>query len=92
MSAPTLSIKTKKAKASFYLHDPPSTPRSESPVPATKPEFNPILPESDGPGTLPDDVYDTTLSWWRASARRFLVRNLKTESRWLASMQVCYLS
>lgn len=40
------------------------------------------------PGRLPDEVYEKTLEWWRAGVRRFLVKNLETESRWLARMQV----
>jgi hypothetical protein len=42
-----------------------------------------------GPGTLPDEVYDMSMAWWRAGIRRALVRNLRSESRWLADMQVC---
>lgn len=39
-------------------------------------------------GIQPDDVYDSQMSWWRAGVRRILVRNLQTESEWLAAMQV----
>ena len=42
------------------------------------------------PGTQPDHVYDTSMSWWRAGIRRILVQNLKAESRWIAAMQVSY--
>ena len=39
------------------------------------------------PGVLPDEVYDSVLTWWRACIRGLLVRNLSIESRWLAVMQ-----
>lgn len=43
------------------------------------------------PGRLPDEVYERTLAWWRASIRRVLVNNLEWESALLARMQVsCY--
>ncbi|KAF8325770.1 phosphatidic acid phosphatase type 2/haloperoxidase [Cantharellus anzutake] len=41
------------------------------------------------PGTQPDYVYDSSMAWWRAGIRRFLVQNLKAESRWIAAMQKC---
>ena len=36
----------------------------------------------------PRDVYDTTLSWWRAAIRRRLVQSIHWESRVIARMQV----
>jgi hypothetical protein len=43
------------------------------------------------PGVLSDDVYDAALSWWGAIIRRLLVRILRTQSDWIAAMQVsCY--
>lgn len=41
-----------------------------------------------GVGLLPDEVYDRTLSWWRAGIRRWLVANLVWESKAIAAMQV----
>ncbi|OSD02614.1 PAP2-domain-containing protein [Trametes coccinea BRFM310] len=38
-------------------------------------------------GRLPDDVYDRTLSWWRAGVRRAIVRCVERETQWLAAMQ-----
>ena len=39
------------------------------------------------PGTLPDEVYERTMSSWRFAARRFIMRNLREESDYLAKMQ-----
>ena len=38
----------------------------------------------------PKDVYDTSLSWWRAAIRRRLVARVRLESRVIARMQVSY--
>ena len=40
-------------------------------------------------GRLPEEVYERTLSWWRAGIRRAILRNVEWESRVLAAMQVC---
>lgn len=42
------------------------------------------------PGIQPKDVYDTSLSWWRAAIRRRLVARVRLESRIIARMQVSY--
>ena len=42
------------------------------------------------PGIQPKDVYDTSLSWWRAAIRRRLVASVHRESRVIARMQVSY--
>ena len=42
------------------------------------------------PGNQPKDIYDTSLSWWRAAIRRRLVANVQRESRIIARMQVEY--
>ena len=39
-------------------------------------------------GRLPEEVYERTLSWWRAGIRRAIVRNVERESSVLAIMQV----
>ncbi len=39
-------------------------------------------------GTLPDEIYESTLSWWRAAVRRSLVGRLDAESHWIAALQV----
>ena len=48
------------------------------------------LDDSDwvSPGIQPKDVYDTSLSWWRAAIRRRLVASVHWESRVIARMQV----
>lgn len=38
----------------------------------------------------PTDVYDATLSWWRAAVRRKLLGAVKRESGIIAKMQVGY--
>lgn len=50
-------------------------------------EITAEMNQGASPGVLPEDVYDTALSWWRAWIRRLLVRNLKRESAWLGAMQ-----
>jgi len=83
--------------SNFYLNsvisEPPS--RTSSPAPSYQafPGDNNDQNSEDtdfevSPGVLPDEVYDSTMSWWRAGLRRSLVRSLRTESRWLAIMQV----
>lgn len=42
------------------------------------------------PGRRPKDVYDKSLSWWRAAIRRRLVRSVHRESEVLARMQVSH--
>lgn len=42
-------------------------------------------------GRLPEEVYERTLSWWRAGLRRVIMRNIEWESKVLATMQVCLL-
>lgn len=43
------------------------------------------------PGLQGKDVYDSTLSWWRAGIRRKLVATVQWESRIIATMQVSYI-
>ena len=38
-------------------------------------------------GTAPEHFYSSTLAPWRASARRFFIRRLRSESEWIASLQ-----
>lgn len=38
-------------------------------------------------GILPEEVYNRTMSWWRAAVRRQIVRNVAWESNVLAAMQ-----
>jgi hypothetical protein len=52
------------------------------------PEKSTQVNQDASPGVLPEDVYDTAMSWWRAGIRRFLVKNLKKESAWIGAMQV----
>ena len=86
----------------FYLLDPSSVEnitRASSPDLEDHPDVNgeangPTFEKSTevlmdvSPGVLPNDVYDSVLPWWRAGIRRFLVKNLKKESGWIAAMQV----
>ena len=44
--------------------------------------------EDHHPGTLPEDLYEQTLAWWRLRIRRIVMSNLEAESRGLAKMQV----
>ncbi|GJJ10601.1 hypothetical protein Clacol_004828 [Clathrus columnatus] len=38
-------------------------------------------------GILPDSVYDSALVWWRAAARRWIMRSLKEESALIGRIQ-----
>jgi len=38
-------------------------------------------------GTLPPEIYDGTLNWWRSGIRRLLVKNLERESKWIGVLQ-----
>ncbi|KZT61729.1 acid phosphatase/Vanadium-dependent haloperoxidase [Calocera cornea HHB12733] len=58
---------------------------SRAPSPAPPGEKAAILVVE--PGTQPDAVYDNALPPWRAAIRRFIVRNLRTESEWITQMQ-----
>lgn len=40
------------------------------------------------PGLRSQDVYDATLSWWRAAVRTRLLKNIEWESKILGRMQV----
>lgn len=40
------------------------------------------------PGCQPDEVYDAALPAWRARARRYLVRRLHVEKKWMADWQL----
>jgi hypothetical protein len=42
------------------------------------------------PGRRARDVYDTTLSWWRAGVRRKLVTTVHWESQIIANVQVSF--
>nr|VWP01246.1 Phosphoglucomutase [Ganoderma boninense] len=55
--------------------------------PAAAPEED-ILLVVGAAGRLPEEVYERTLSWWRAGIRRAILRNVEWESRALATMQV----
>jgi hypothetical protein len=84
----------------FTLSIPPSD-ELESPYssPATSPIGQDVHPYNNlnldseplldvTPGIQPKDVYDTSLSWWRAAIRRRLVENIRWESIVIARMQV----
>ncbi|KAF8509064.1 hypothetical protein BU17DRAFT_56370 [Hysterangium stoloniferum] len=77
----------------------PAAPALPAPVPTAAPPPPPpaaqvvsekpaeVAYEPSSAGILPDDVYESTLAWWRVAIRRRLVENLKTESGVLAAMQ-----
>ncbi|KDR76501.1 hypothetical protein GALMADRAFT_120678 [Galerina marginata CBS 339.88] len=52
----------------------------------TKLKYN-LLDDDDTPEQQRKDVYDSTLSWWRAGLRRKLVATVQWESRLIAKMQ-----
>lgn len=39
-------------------------------------------------GVLSESVYDASLVWWRAAMRKWIMRSLKSESAWIARIQV----
>jgi len=47
-----------------------------------------VLDDDHTPGHHARDVYDTTLSWWRAGVRRKLVSAVHYESQIIAKIQV----
>ena len=84
----------------FTLSVPPSyesEPSSLTSSPASSPIGPGVYPYNnlDGqvlvpPGLQPKDVYDSSLSWWRAAIRRRLVASVRWESGVIARMQVSY--
>lgn len=102
---PAIPSTTGNAQAFYFKDHNPELPTRAS-TPATEPMTQTYGSNGDGylhvpdksmevcleatPGVLPEDVYDSVLSWWRAGIRRQLVRNLKTESPWLAAMQASF--
>lgn len=87
----------------FALSIPPSNesePSSLSSSPASSPVGQGVHPYNNlnldskplvdcvSPGIQAKDVYDTSLSWWRAAIRRRLVASVRWESRVIARMQV----
>ena len=59
----------------------------KSPLPYSASEVKAV--PSDGPGTLPNEIYDSSMAPWRAAIRRKIVSGLQKESELLAAMQVC---
>ena len=45
----------------------------------------------DAAGRLPEEVYMSTLPWWRYALRRKLLECVKWESDVLAAIQVCHI-
>ena len=80
----------------FTLSIPDSESSSLSSSPASSPvgqAYNSLNLDRKplvSPGIQPKDVYDTSLSWWRAAIRRRLVARVRWESRVIARMQVSY--
>ncbi|KAF4616785.1 hypothetical protein D9613_008874 [Agrocybe pediades] len=81
----------------FSLSTPSSaaSSRSSSPAPQSIPKEIPLdydtkhslLVDDVVPGQRGEDVYESTLSWWRAGLRRKLVDTVRWESRIIARMQ-----
>ena len=82
----------------FTLSPSEASSRSSSPAPSTyngtttnlndfKSKLN-VLDDDHTPGRRARDVYDTTLSWWRAGVRRKLVNVVHWESQIISKMQV----
>lgn len=83
----------------FTLSVPPSNESSLSSSPASSPVGQGAHPYNldskplvhwVSPGIQHKDVYDTSLSWWRAAIRRRLVASVRWESRVIARLQVSY--
>lgn len=85
----------------FTLSPSEASSRSSSPAPSgyngtttnlndLKSKLN-VLHDEHTPGRRARDVYDTTLSWWRAGVRRKLVRAVYWESQIIAKMQASLL-
>lgn len=91
-----------KMLSKFTLSIPPnneSEPSSLSSSPASSPVGQGVYPYNNlnldskplvDWASQPKDVYDTSLSWWRAAIRRRLVASVRWESRIIARMQVSY--
>ncbi|KAF9538128.1 hypothetical protein CPC08DRAFT_808238 [Agrocybe pediades] len=81
----------------FSLSTPSSaaSSRSSSPAPQSIPKEiqldydtkHSLLVDDVVPGQRGEDVYESTLSWWRAGLRRKLVEMVRWESRIIARMQ-----
>jgi hypothetical protein len=64
----------------------PTDSRASSPIGSDSDDSS--IYASASPGYLPDDVYEQTMGWWRASIRRGIVKTVEWESNVIASMQV----
>ena len=90
------------SSSKITLSVPPSNGSSPSSSPASSPvgqgahPYNNLNLDNEpldnwvSPGMQPKDLYDTSLSWWRAAIRRRLVASVRWESRVIARMQVSY--
>lgn len=58
----------------------------KAPLPSSPLPTDSYIP--DTPGLQAQDVYDTTLPWWRAAVRSKLAKSIEWESRVIADMQV----
>lgn len=87
-------------RAQFTLPESADSSRASSPAPD---DFNDrdrnmyittpdgfLIPSNEKapPGRRSSDIYDLSLSWWRAAARRRIVQNVRNESEIIARMQV----
>lgn len=69
-----------------------SNGRTGSKLPTMQPLQDAVAPQVNSsdksPGQLPQDVYNSTLPWWRAATRAKLLKAVERESPVLARMQV----
>ena len=76
--------------------EPPTREASPSPLSEKQGLFDekaPLYPGIDfAPGKRPSDIYEQTLSWWRAGIRRQIVKRVEVESKMVAKLQVSVLS
>ena len=87
----TLSIPPTYSESSSLASSPASTPiesRGEYPFHSARKHEHVSLADRVPPRKQPKDVYDTSLSWWRAAIRRKLVASVERESKVIAQMQV----
>ena len=76
-----------ESDASSLASSPASSPVGQGFNHLTLDEHDDLV-DQVSPGMQPKDVYDKSLSWWRAAIRRRLVASVHWESEVIARMQV----
>lgn len=86
------SLSTPSSAASSRSSSPAPTLPRKSVLNGSPDDYNDIkrslLSDDLVPGQRGEDVYESTLSWWRAGLRRKLVATVRWESSVIAKMQV----